>query len=110
MFCLAIGRFVNLCIHSQRWLCTAQRYIQCNNYVLFNYCINSRGEYNKDIGAMLLLLRGGRMLPGCLSMTEAESLDIERFHSRRAIFDLEQVAPLVDGGLLRTFTIDGESV
>ena len=41
---------------------------------------------------------------------EAESLDIERFHSRRAILDLEQVAPLVNGGLLRTFTIDGESV
>ena len=40
-----------------------------------------------------------------------ESLDIERFHFRRAILDLEQVAPLVDGGgLLRTFTIDGESV
>ena len=28
----------------------------------------------------------------------AESLDIERFHSCRAILDLEQVAPLVDGG------------
>ena len=28
----------------------------------------------------------------------AESLDIERFHSRRAILDIEQVAPLVDGG------------
>ena len=28
----------------------------------------------------------------------AESLDIERFHFRRAILDLEQVAPLVDGG------------
>ena len=27
-----------------------------------------------------------------------ESLDIERFHFRRAILDLEQVAPLVDGG------------
>ena len=27
-----------------------------------------------------------------------------------AILDLEQVAHLVDGGLLRTFTIDGESV
>ena len=26
------------------------------------------------------------------------SLDIERFHFRRAILDLEQVAPLVDGG------------
>ena len=40
----------------------------------------------------------------------AESLDIERVHFRRAILDLEQVAPLVDGGgggLLRTFTIDG---
>ena len=40
----------------------------------------------------------------------SESLDIERVHFRRAILDLEQVAPLVDGGLLRTFTIDGESV
>ena len=29
---------------------------------------------------------------------KAESLDIERFHSRRAILDLEQVARLVDGG------------
>ena len=28
----------------------------------------------------------------------SESLDIERFHFRRAILDLEQVAPLVDGG------------
>ena len=28
----------------------------------------------------------------------AESLDIERFHFRRAILDVEQVAPLVDGG------------
>ena len=28
----------------------------------------------------------------------SENLDIERFHSRRAILDLEQVAPLVDGG------------
>ena len=28
----------------------------------------------------------------------SESLDIERFHSRRAILDLEQVAPLVDEG------------
>ena len=27
-----------------------------------------------------------------------ESLDIERVHFRRAILDLEQVAPLVDGG------------
>ena len=45
-------------------------------------------------------------------MVTPESLDIERFHFRRAILDLEQVAPLVDGGggLLRTFTIDGESV
>ena len=42
----------------------------------------------------------------------SESLDIERFHFRRAILDLEQVAPLVDGGggLDRTFTIDGESI
>ena len=38
--------------------------------VLFNYCINSRVEYNKDIGAMLLLLCGGRILRGGLSMTE----------------------------------------
>ena len=38
--------------------------------VLFNYCIHSRGEYNKDIGAMLLLLCGGRILRGGLSMTE----------------------------------------
>ena len=44
------------------------------------------------------------------TMLQSESLDIERFHFRRAILDLEQVAPLVDGGLLRTFTIDGESV
>ena len=29
---------------------------------------------------------------------EAESLDIERVHFRRAILDLEQVAPLLDGG------------
>ncbi len=28
----------------------------------------------------------------------SESLDIERVHFRRAILDLEQVAPLVDGG------------
>ena len=27
-----------------------------------------------------------------------QSLDIERVHFRRAILDLEQVAPLVDGG------------
>ena len=32
----------------------------------------------------------------CLVTTE--TLDIERFHSRRAILDLEQVAPLLDGG------------
>ena len=45
------------------------------------------------------------------SSPTSESLAIERVHFRRAIFDLEQVAPLVDGGgLLRTFTIDGESV
>ena len=37
---------------------------------LFNYCIHSRGEYNKDIGAMLLVLREGRILRGGLSMTE----------------------------------------
>ena len=47
---------------------------------------------------------------GELLIVHSESLDIERFHFRRAILDLEQVAPLVDGGLLRTFTIDGESV
>ena len=34
--------------------------------VLFNYCIHIR----KDIGAMLLLLCGGRILRGGLSMTE----------------------------------------
>ena len=33
-----------------------------------------------------------------LLLTIAESLDIERVHFRRAILDLEQVAPLVDGG------------
>ena len=32
------------------------------------------------------------------SLLESESLDIERFHFRRAVLDLEQVAPLVDGG------------
>ena len=53
---------------------------------------------------------GGRVLPGmCCPLVNGrwwknvpilleESLDIERFHSRRAILDLEQVAPLVDGG------------
>ena len=34
---------------------------------------------------------------GC--KVQSESLDIERVHFRRAILDLEQVAPLVDGGL-----------
>ena len=34
--------------------------------------------------------------PGC--GLQPESLDIERVHFRRAILDLEQVAPLVDGG------------
>ena len=39
----------------------------------------------------------------CLSkwhacIIKAESLDIERFHFRRAILYLEQVAPLIDGG------------
>ena len=38
--------------------------------LLFNYCIHSRGEYNKDIVAMLLLLCGGRILRGGLSITE----------------------------------------
>ncbi len=38
--------------------------------VLFNYCIHSRGEYNKDIGPMPLLLCGGIILCGGLSMTE----------------------------------------
>ena len=33
-----------------------------------------------------------------VSLVESESLDIERVHFRRAILDLEQVAPLVDGG------------
>ena len=33
-----------------------------------------------------------------MAMVLAESLDIERVHFRRAILDLEQVAPLVDGG------------
>ena len=34
------------------------------------YCIHSHGEYNKDIGAMLLLLCGGRILRGGLSTTD----------------------------------------
>ena len=38
--------------------------------VLFNYCIHSRGEYNKGIGSLPLLLCGGRILRGGLSMTE----------------------------------------
>ena len=33
-----------------------------------------------------------------LSMVKTESVDIERVHFRRAILDLEQVAPLVGGG------------
>ena len=62
-------------------------------------------------------LCGGKRCPALKKKEEEEekeeSLDIdglERFHSRRAILDLEQVAPLLDGGLLRTFKIDGESV
>ena len=38
--------------------------------MLFNYCIHSRGKYNKDIGSMPLLLCGGRVLHDGLSMTE----------------------------------------
>ena len=52
--------------------------------------------------------RGDKLSPcrRVAPLASPESLDIERFHFRRAILDLEQVAPLVDGGgLLRTFTI-----
>ena len=41
-----------------------------NGFALFRTLILSRGEYNKDTGAMLLLLCGDRILRGGLSMSE----------------------------------------
>ena len=48
-------------------------YTRCSvvNNTLFNYCVHSRGEYNKGIGSLPLLQCGGRMLRGGLSMTES---------------------------------------
>ena len=43
-------------------------------------------------------LRGATRMSAGSDVLSSESLDIERVHFRRAILDLEQVAPLVDGG------------
>ena len=47
-----------------------------------------------------MLLAPGRCFTDhvILLRLQPERLDIERVHFRRAILDLEQVAPLVDGG------------
>ena len=59
----------------------ARRSSTCN--VLFNYCIHSRGEYIKDIGAILLLIYGGKILRGGLSMTEVYTKCTALFIVRR---------------------------
>ena len=51
--------------------------------VTHGVAIHSRGEYNKDIGSMPLLLCGGRSLRGGLSMTEADTKCTVLFIVRR---------------------------
>ena len=47
------------------------------------YCVHSRGEHNKDIGDILLLQCGGRILRGGLSMTEVYTRCTALFIVRR---------------------------
>ncbi len=69
------------------------------NMFIVEYRIVNPMTIHVDLAVRVTVIQAVMILASLPTGLLPESLDIERVHFRRAILDLEQVAPLVDGGL-----------